>query len=103
MNKGSDRQFRVALIGTDSLRSQEIKNLLSTDKFPLKSIEFYDPTVAEEYSKLTEFKNEPKVIHHPDPYLLEGLDLVFLAADPDTNRKFGQLAREKGFKAIDLV
>jgi len=102
MSKGSVRQFRVALIGTDSLRSQEIKNLLSSSQFPLKSMEFYDPTVAEEYSKLTEFKAEPKVIHHPDPYLLEGLDLVFLAADQVTNRKFGRLAREKGFRAIDL-
>lgn len=102
MNKPADRQFRVALIGTDSLRGQEIKSVLSTGKFPLKSIEFYDPDVAEEYSKLTEFRDEPKVIHHPDPYLLEGLDLIFLAADHTTNRKFGLLAREKGFRAIDL-
>jgi len=103
MSKATNRQFRVALIGTDSLRGQEIKNLLGAGKFPLKSIEFYDPDVAEEYSKLTEFQDEPKVIHHPDPYLLEGLDLVFLAADRTTNRKFGLLAKDKGFRAIDLA
>lgn len=103
MNKSAERQFRVALIGTDSLRGQEIKSVLSTGKFPIKSMEFYDPDVAEEYSKLTEFRDEPKVIHHPDPYLFEGLDLVFLAADQETNRKFGLLAKEKGFRAIDLA
>jgi len=102
MTKKDKRELRVALIGTDSLRGQEIKNLLSTAKFPLKSMEFYDPEVEEEYSKLTEFKEEPKVIHHPDPYLLEGLDLVFLAADRETNRRFGYLAKEKGYRAIDL-
>lgn len=102
MSKKTERQLRVALIGTDSLRAQEIKNLLSGGKLPLKSMEFYDPEVAEEYSKLTEFRDEPKVIHHPYPELLEGLDLVFLAADRETNRKFGQLARDRGFKAIDL-
>lgn len=102
MVKKENRQLRVALIGTDSLRGQEIKNLLAASNFPLKTIEFYDPDVEEEYSKLTDFKEEPKVIHHPDAYLLEGLDLVFLAADRETNRRFGYLAREKGYRAIDL-
>lgn len=102
MSKKTEHQFRVALIGTDSLRAREIKDLLAGSKMPIKSMEFYDPEVAEEYSKLTEFRDEPKVVHHPYPELLEGLDLVFLAADKETNRKFGRLAREKGFKAIDL-
>ena len=102
MSKKTERQFRIALIGTDSLRAREIKDLLAGRQLPIKSMEFYDPEVAEEYSKLTEFRDEPKVIHHPYPELLEGLDLVFLAADKETNRQFGRLAREKGFKAIDL-
>jgi len=103
MVKEKSPEFRVALLGTDSLRGQEIKNLLATGKLPLKSIEFYDPEVEEEYSKLTDFGDEPKVIHHPHPYLFEGLDLVFLAADRTSNKKFGRLAKEKGFRAIDLA
>ncbi len=102
MSKKSRSPLRVALIGTDSLRAREIKELLSTGKLPIKTMEFYDPGVEEEYSKLTDFGDEPKVIHHPYPELLEGLDLVFLAADRETNRKFGWLAREKGYRAIDL-
>jgi len=94
--------FRVALVGTDSLRAQEIKNVLAEKKFPLTSIEFYDPDVKEEYSKLTEFAAEPKVIHHLDLSLLEGLDLVFLAADEATNRRCGELALERQFRAIDI-
>ncbi|MDD8020467.1 MAG: Asd/ArgC dimerization domain-containing protein [Acidobacteriota bacterium] len=103
MSKTSGRQFRLALIGTNSLCAQEIKGRLASSLLPLKSIEFYDPGVEEEYSQLTEFKGEAKVIHHPDAYMLEGLDLVFLAADRKTNIKFGRLAREKGFRAIDLA
>lgn len=103
MNKTSSRQFRVALIGTRSLAAQELREALAASSLPLKSIEFYDPGVEEEYSQLTEFKGEAKVIHHPDAYLLEGLDLVFLAADRQTNLEFGHLARDKGFRAIDLV
>lgn len=96
------RKFRVALIGTDSLRGKEIKGMLSVKKFPLTHIEFFDPDVQEEYSKLTQFQDEPRVIHHPAPELFDGLDLVFLASDKETNRTFGLLAKEKKFQAIDL-
>ncbi len=98
----STKKFRVGVVGTDSLRGREIKNILSTRKFPLTHIEFYDPDVEEEYSKLTQFRDEPKVVHHLRPEALEGLDLVFLAADKKTNRACGQLAMEKKFRAIDL-
>lgn len=98
----SKTKFRVALIGTDSLRGREIKNILSVKCFPLTDIEFFDPEVEEEYSKLTQFQDEPKVIRRVAPEALEGMDLVFLAADRETNRVFGSLAQEKGFQAIDL-
>ncbi|MGQ9470518.1 MAG: Asd/ArgC dimerization domain-containing protein [Candidatus Aminicenantales bacterium] len=96
------KPFRVALVGTDSLRGREIKSALAEKKFPLSHIEFYDPEVAEEFSKLTEFAAEPKVIHHLDVELLEGIDLVFLAADEATNRRCGEMALKKKFRAIDL-
>ena len=96
------KNFRVGLIGTDSLRGKEIKALLSVKKFPLTQMEFFDPDVKEEYSKLTQFQGEPRVIHHPEPELLDGLDLVFLASDQRTNRTLGLLAKEKKFQAIDL-
>ena len=59
------KKFRVALIGTDSLRGKEIKAVLSVKKFPLSHIEFFDVDVDGEYSKLTEFRDEPRVIRHP--------------------------------------
>jgi aspartate-semialdehyde dehydrogenase len=98
----SQKKFRVGLIGTDSLRGKEIKALLSVKKFPLSHIEFYDVDVKEEYSKLTEFRDEPRVIRHPSGEALEGLDLVFLAADKETSRLYGRLAGEKKYQAIDL-
>jgi aspartate-semialdehyde dehydrogenase len=96
------KNFRVGLIGTDSLRGKEIKGMLSVKRFPLTHIEFFDPDVKEEYSKLTQFQDEPRVIHHPDADLLDGLDLVFLASDRETNRTFGLLAKKKKYQAIDL-
>ncbi len=96
------RAFRVALIGTDSLRGQEVKNLLATRRLPMTSIEFFDPEVEEEYSKLTQFQDEPKVIHHLDAGALDDVDLVFLAADETTSRTYGALASKQGFQAIDL-
>jgi aspartate-semialdehyde dehydrogenase len=98
----SKKKFRVALIGTDSLRGKEIKNILSVKKFPLSQIDFFDADVKEEYGKLTEFQGEPRVIHHPSAVSLEGLDLLFLAADRETNLNLGRLATKKTFRAIDL-
>lgn len=94
--------LRVAFVGTESLRAKELRNVLSKKRFPLKNIEFYDPAVQEEYSKLTQFREEPKVIHHLDKELLEGVDLVFLASDKKVNQELGALASSRKFQAIDL-
>ncbi len=93
---------RLALIGTESLCGHEIRRLLSSRSFALASFDFFDPDVEEEFSKLTEFRDEPKVILPLTPTALEGLDLVFLASDQKTNRRYGKMAAQQGFKAIDL-
>lgn len=98
----SKKKFRVALIGTDSLRGKEIKNILSAKKFPLSHIEFFDTDVQEEFGKLTEFQGEPRVIHSPSAAALEGLDLILLAADRETNLNFGRLAAENKYRVLDL-
>jgi aspartate-semialdehyde dehydrogenase len=95
--------LRCALVGTDTLRGKELRDALDEKKFPVKVMEFYDPDVREEYSKLTEFQGEPKVIHPLDRSLLDGLDIVFLAADSATNRELGRLALEGRFKAVDVA
>ncbi len=96
-------KLRFALVGTESLRGQELKSLLDRTKFPLRSMDFFDADVDEEFSKLTDFRGEPKVIHHPSPKLLEGLDVVFLASGPAANREYGLLAGKLDYRAIDLV
>lgn len=97
------KKFRIALLGTDSLRGKEIKALLSVKKFPLSHIEFYDVDVDAEFSKLTEFRDEPRVIHHPSSAAFEGLDIVFFAGDKETSRLYGRQAAAKKFQAIDLT
>jgi aspartate-semialdehyde dehydrogenase len=96
------RRLRLALVGTDSLRGKEIKDVLDFKNFPFEGIEFFDPDVEEDYSKLTEFRGEPRVIHHLGEESLLDSDLVFLAADKKINRRFGTFAQKQKFQAIDL-
>ncbi len=96
------KKIRVALVGTDSLRGKELKDVLSKKPFPLEDIDFFDPDVEEEYSKLTEFRGEPKVIYYLEKNSLQGADLVFLAADKKVNREVGILSSTQNFQAIDL-
>lgn len=96
------KKLRLALVGTDSLRGKEIKNVLSSEKFLFEKIDFFDPDVKEEYSKLTQFQGEPKVIHNLEDDSLFNSDLVFLAADKEINRKYGILAQGQKYQAIDL-
>jgi len=102
MAPAKSRKPRVALIGSESLKGKEIIGILTAKKFPLASFELFDPDVEEEYSKLSQFRGEAKVVHALTPAVLDGLDLVFLAADEKTDLRYGQLAAEKGYTAIDL-
>jgi aspartate-semialdehyde dehydrogenase len=79
-----------------------MKNVLEAKNFPLKKIEFFDPTVEEEYSKLTDFRGEPRVVLPLDEASIADSDIVFLASDKETNRMYGKLAAKKNFLAIDL-
>jgi len=94
--------IRIALIGAESFRGKELKNVLEGKKFMLKRIEFFDPEIEEEYSKLTEFRGEPRVVLPLDEDAFADSDLVFLASDEKTNRKYAKLATEKKILAIDL-
>ncbi|MFB0564903.1 MAG: Asd/ArgC dimerization domain-containing protein [Candidatus Aminicenantaceae bacterium] len=96
------QKLKLAIVGTESLRSKEIKSVLSTKKAPVETIDFFDPDVEEEYSKLTQFRGEAKVIHHLDKDSFQDVDLVFLAADKKVNREYGILTKEKKIQAIDL-
>ena len=103
MVTAKSRKPRLALVGSDSLKGKEILNTFAAKKFPVASFELYDPDVQEEYSKLSQFRGEARVVHALSPEALAGLDLVFLAADKKTNRRYGGLAAEKGYHAIDLT
>lgn len=97
------KRFKLGLVGTDSLRGREIKNILGNKKMSAFDLELFDPEVKEEYSKLTEFKKAAKVIHGLAPDSLAGKDLVFLAADPEIDRALGRRAQELGVPVIDLL
>jgi aspartate-semialdehyde dehydrogenase len=103
MAQPKSRKPRLALVGSDSLKGKEILRVIEAKKFPLASFEFYDPNVEQEYSKLSHFRDAAKVVHALTPASLEGLDLVFLAADAKTNLAYGRLAAKKDFRALDLA
>jgi len=101
-NKIPKKTFKLALVGTDSLRGQEIKNILSEKKLPAFEIEFFDPDIKEEYSKLTQFKKEPMVVRALTEDSLDGADLVFLATNAETTRSLRDRAAAKHLRVIDL-
>jgi aspartate-semialdehyde dehydrogenase len=94
--------LKVALVGTTSLRGREIKRALEESDWALQSVELYDPDIEEEYSRLSQFRDEAKAVRALTREALEGRDIVFFAADPETNRSFARLAGELGFLAVDL-
>ncbi len=94
--------FQFALVGSDTFRGKELTSLLNKRKIRVGGMEYYDLDVEEEFSKLTQFRDEPKVVHHLDENAFEGIDLAFLAADPKTNRKFGPIASRKKTWVVDL-
>jgi aspartate-semialdehyde dehydrogenase len=102
MAPSRSRKPRLALVGSDSLKGKEILSIFAAKKFPVATFELYDPDVEEEYSKLSQFRGEAKVVHALTPEALVGLDLVFLAADEKTDLRYGRLAAEKGYHALDL-
>ncbi|MCJ7579324.1 MAG: hypothetical protein MUP98_02185, partial [Candidatus Aminicenantes bacterium] len=97
-----NKKIRWALVGTDTFQGKEIKNVLSLKEIPNLSLEFFDPEVEEEYSKLTEFRGEPRVISPLNEEALKNIDIVFLAADNKVNKKVGSLVSKQDFNAIDL-
>jgi aspartate-semialdehyde dehydrogenase len=96
------KKIRVALIGAESFRGKEIKCVLESKSLPIEKIAFFDPDVEEEYSKLTDFLGEPRVIMPLDETAIADSDIVFLASDKKINREYGKLAIKKKFLAIDL-
>jgi len=98
----TDGKLLWAMIGTESLRARELQTILDKNSSTPADIEFFDPGVEEEYSRLTRFRGEPRIIQTPSFELLEETDLLFLASDRKTNRKFGRWAAGKNISAIDL-
>ncbi|MBN2244895.1 MAG: hypothetical protein JW755_03520, partial [Candidatus Aminicenantes bacterium] len=96
------KKLKLALVGTDSLRGKEIKNVLEKEAFPFKSIMFFDADVAAEYSKLTEFRGDPKIIHPIDDNSLKLADLIFLAAERKVNERIIHDTWSPGKWIIDL-
>lgn len=94
--------IRIVLVGTESFRGKEIKNVLENKRFPLEKIDFFDPDVEAKYSKLTEFRGEPRVVLPVDLAAIASSDLVFLASDKKTDREVGNIAAKNKFLAIDL-
>lgn len=100
---GSQKLLKFALVGTESLQGQELRRRLESADLPPHIMSLYNPGVEEEYSQLTQYRGEAKVVQAPDPVSLSAADLVFLAADKDVSIEYGNLAAEKGIPVVDLT
>jgi len=96
------KKMRIALIGADSFRGKELKNVFNKKEFPLASMGFYDPDIKESYSKLTQFRGEPKVVEPFEVNALKEKDLVFLAIGRTRTRRIAALAEKTRCRVIDL-
>ena len=99
----SRSKIKLALVGSDTLRGREIKDLLSRSDWKPIDLEFMDADVKEEFAKLTDFREEARAVHALQPEELDGKDLVFLAADKKTSRLVGRRAGGRTFRALDLT
>jgi len=95
-------KLKLALVGSDTMRGRELKDLLDRTADLDFQMEFFDPDVKGEFHKLTDFKNEACVIQAVKAEDLARKSLVFLAADKETNRTLGRQAAKLKFKAVDL-
>jgi len=84
------------------MAGKEIMDVLMRKKFPIQKADFYDPDIKEEYSKLTQFNGEPRVIHSIDDFSFNRMDLVFMAANKKISQRIGTKAKEKKVFAVDL-
>lgn len=90
------------MVGTESFRGKEMKNVLENKGFPFASVDFFDPEAEAEYSKLTEFRGEPRVVLPVNPVMIAASDVVFLASDKKTDKEIGNAAAKNEFLAVDL-
>jgi aspartate-semialdehyde dehydrogenase len=84
------------------MRGKELSSLLEKRDLPATELDFFDPEAQEAYSMLTQFKGEARIVQHLKPGALDGEDLVFLASDKKTNKKYGLLAGQGKYRAFDL-
>ncbi|MCX6560465.1 MAG: Asd/ArgC dimerization domain-containing protein [Candidatus Aminicenantes bacterium] len=95
-------KIKLALVGGDSLRGREFKEALARSSWQGVDIEFFDPEVQEEFGKLTDFRDEPRVVRSLKGEDLEGKDLVFSAAEKSQGPALRLLASKFKFRLYDL-
>jgi aspartate-semialdehyde dehydrogenase len=95
-------KLKLALVGGDTLRGREFKDVLARSDWTSIDLEFFDPDVEEEFSKLTDFRDEPRAVRAARAEEFDGKDLVILAGSRDASRTLGRQAAKKNFRALDL-
>jgi aspartate-semialdehyde dehydrogenase len=99
---GSSKSIHLALLGTESLKGQELRRILETADLPPHKMDMYDTGVESEYSNLSQYRGEAKVIQFPSKESLLQADLLFLAAGDEASLEYGRMAKEKGVTVLDL-
>ncbi|MDD8025521.1 MAG: Asd/ArgC dimerization domain-containing protein [Acidobacteriota bacterium] len=94
-------KLKLALVGGEMLRGRELKDALGRSSWEGLDLEFFDDDVREEYSKLTDFRDEARVVKALKGEDLEGRDLVF-NADPGAAPVLRKLAKAHKFRLFDL-
>lgn len=98
----SRSKTKLAIIGGDTLRGRELKDALARSDWEAVDVEFFDSDVVEDYSKLTDFRDEARVVRALRGGDLEGMDLVFNASEKAASPGLRLLAAEHKLRLFDL-
>lgn len=92
--------YSLALVGASSLKGKEIKALLEERHIHPHRLSLLD--ASELQGNLTEFDDEPAIIHRVDRHSFEDMTLAIFATSPEFTRDHWQLAESAGCNIIDL-
>jgi len=93
--------YNMALLGASSLKGKEVKRILRERHFPLRRLALLD--TEEAGGQLTEFDDEPAIIHPIARESFENVAMAIFASSPTFTKSYWQMAEGSGCEIIDLT
>jgi len=96
------KQYFVAIIGSTTLKGEEIKASLEERSFPIRDIKLLDEIKEESDAILTSFRDEARVIMQIQEDSFKGVDIAFFCCRPSSVRHYLSLPAVQNILSFDL-